>query len=239
MTHIKSNSDFYMFWMWQYYYRNKLLLSTIDHQVGKKHLRDTIPPAFCPAPISMSQIKKHLNVNSDILLEESIKENLVYKYPKSSIFRYECLSFPHETNDNNPKERHICVDFTKSIQLIKQELDIYYHAMFYDGFGRNIIIERAKKGLTERRLEQTYDLRTVKPAQANKSRSIGLWIWDYAYNDEFTRGSITRACEMFRDNYLDTGKLKKLKYSDQESLSRLYTWTDRQIRTLEFSKARQ
>lgn len=239
--------DHYLFWEWQYCYRNDLLRKMIlqenikvpgeERLVSADKFLKNIVPHWSPRVI-----RKHIEdglFEAERILVDAFENRLEYRCPSSRQTVYHSLIF-EVLDDENIEELSrnkgglIPFDLSIDIDVASLELKLFYYThvvddpRHYEDKICDVIIE-----LTEKKIKSFSGYRSFNKTKQDPPRAVGIFLWDYVFNHQFKRGSMSTSFEEF-SRFIGKNKINKssIPLSD-ESLESHYKQTHEQILTRE------
>jgi len=197
-----SNSrlyEHYMFWEWQYCYRNGLLRRCEFDFPGKDHIAcGTNFKKYTTPHWSSRVIKKQIQdgiFDSKKILKNTLNKSLEYNRPRSHETTYHHVLY-HKINDYKlgllqyKKECSIPINFDGNIDIILNEIRLLYYQCVADSSEKNKkLFKKALENLRLSKIKNFMGMKTFREDELNQARALGLFVWDIAYDKMFQYGS--------------------------------------------------
>lgn len=201
----------YLFWEWQYCYRNDLLRKMISEKNIKvpgverlvsadQYIKNIV--THWPPRIIERSMKDGL-FDSERIILDTLNCRLKYDCPSKQRTIYHALVFEALDDENieeisRDKGGLIPFDLSEDIDIAALELKLFYYThvvedrCYYEEKAWEIITE-----LTEKKVKLFSGYKSFSKAKQDPPRAIGLFLWDYAFDRQFKRGSMSASFEMF------------------------------------------
>jgi hypothetical protein len=229
--------EHYIFWEWQYCYRNSLLRSFVNKNPGHPDA-DKIASGVDSCKYFVVRFGHRLVdkspdkalFDSKKILKNTLRGVLEYKVPETQRIYYHSLVYDildreivDELHQN--KGGLIPFDFSAGIEVAKLELDLFYHQYIQD-MPSDIIERRKYDRLVEEKLnnlmafkiKKSTELSSFDKNKQDPPRAIGLFLWDQYYKKNFERGSKSNAYKEIRSFIEENNLSTNFEYFDNDFL---------------------